>query len=93
MVPDDITHPDAPYPLLFVCSSLDASAKSTQRDFDVAEAMLVLDQVKRFVNAWPSREWNKRKLETICVMTTSSNQVSIITCSILMYSCDSTMPW
>ena len=78
MVPDDISHPDAPYSLLFVCSSLDASTEYTPRDVDNAEAMLVLDQVKRFVDTWPYMEWKKRNLETICVMTVSSNQVSVI---------------
>lgn len=87
MVPDDITHPDAPCSLLFVSSSLDASTDYTPRDVDTAEAILVLDQVKRFVDTWPYREWNKRNLETICVMTTSSNQVSNIL-SILVHSCN-----
>ena len=83
MVPDD-AHPEAPYPLLFVCSSINASAECTSRDSDVTEAELLLNQVSKFVNAWPEREWMECKLETICVMTTSSNQVS----GTKQYECD-----
>ena len=74
MVPDD-AHPDAPYPLLFVCSSINSSAKCTSKDSDGIEAELLLNEVMRFVHVWPEREWMERKLDTICIMTTSSNQV------------------
>ena len=75
MVPEDITHPDAPYPLLFVCSSLDPVADPMQADTNSVEAMLLLDHAKLYIDAWPTNQWKKHKPETICVMTTSQNQV------------------
>ena len=76
-VPEDSAHPDAPYPLVFVCSSLDASVQSVNKDTDESEARVLLQQVSRFVTNWP-RNWGRQDLSKICIMTPSTNQVSIV---------------
>ena len=73
-VPEESAHPDAPYPLVFVCSSLDASVQWIKNDTNEAEARLLLQQVSKFVKNWP-RAWGKVDQSQICIMTPSANQV------------------
>ena len=73
-VPEESAHPDAQYPLVFVCSSLDASVKCIRNDKDEAEARLLLQQVSKFIKNWP-RAWGNMERSQICIMTPSANQV------------------
>ena len=73
-VPEDSAHPDAPYPLIFVCSSLDPSVKCIRNDTDEAEVRLLLQQVSKFIKNWP-RAWGEADRSRICIMTPSANQV------------------
>ena len=62
-------HPDATFPLLFVCSSVSSTTD------DELEAQLILQQVEKFaVHSWPSN-WGKRDLTKICLVTASKTQV------------------
>ena len=73
-VPDESAHPDAPYPLVFVCSSLDASIQSIRNDTNEIEARHLLQQVSKFIANWP-RAWGNVDRSQICIMTPSANQV------------------
>ena len=75
MVSDSISHPDAPYPLLFVCSSLDDTIKQVQRDTDETEARLILNQVLKFIDRWPTKQWGPKNLRSICIITPTRHQV------------------
>ncbi len=68
-----LTHPDAPYPLIFVCSSLDET-KLAREGTDVAEADCVLNEMEKYLNNWP-RYWGDMQ-NAVCVMSSSENQVS-----------------
>ena len=69
-------HPDAGYPLHFICASLDQQVLEVSESINRREVELVLDEVKKFVDiySWP-KEWGKRNLSDICIMATTTNQV------------------
>ena len=64
---DAKTHPHAPFPLVFVCSSL---THKVDLDF---EARLLLDEASKYISPWP-KEWGGRQM--VCVVTPSITQVS-----------------
>ena len=68
------THPLAPYPLMFVCSSLDSAPHGVGEDTNEGEASILMHQVARFVDPWPE-EWGERDMATICIVVSSRRQV------------------
>lgn len=69
-----IPHPQAPYPLLFVCSNLTSDVLSSVGD---QEARLLLEQVNAFVGqrTWPKEQWGEYDLNSIAVVTATRTQV------------------
>ncbi len=68
---DARSHPQAKFPLLFVCSSL------TDEVNNEVEARLLLEQIQKFaVSGWPLC-WGERKLKDIGVVTPSQTQVKL----------------
>ena len=69
-----IPHPQAPYPLLFICSNLTSNVLSSVSD---QEAQLLLEQVTAFVDqrTWPKEQWGKYDLSSIAVVTATRTQV------------------
>ena len=62
-------HPDAVFPLLFVCSSLGPTADN------VVEAQLILRLAEKLVvHSWPDN-WGARDLSKACLVTASQTQV------------------
>ena len=70
----DKPHPLASYPLQFICTSL-KQAKSSPHSTDKLEAETLLNQVRRFVNQWPEKQWGRKDLSRICIMSPSADQV------------------
>ena len=66
------SHPLAPYPLLFVCSSFDDTVQSCGESSDANEASIVLQQATKFLHKWPE-QWK----ENYCIMTSTKRQVCI----------------
>lgn len=85
VVPDSISHPDAPYPLLFVCSSLDDIVEQIERDTDENEARVVLDEAKRFVEKWPTKQWGPKDISSVCIITPTRHQVRVFLSDIFMH--------
>ena len=76
-VPATATHPSARYPLLFVCSSLDEEAQSTNSVKNENEARILLKQVAYFIKNWP-HSWGERDLQhKVGIVTQTRSQVSI----------------
>ncbi|KAL5493254.1 hypothetical protein EMCRGX_G014403 [Ephydatia muelleri] len=71
------THPLAPYPLVFVCSSLDPTPHSMGEDTNEGEASILMHQVARFVEPWPE-EWGERDMATVCIMVSSRRQITVM---------------
>ena len=66
-VPDSTAHPDAPYPLLFYCSSIDDKVQSVDSTMNEQEAEIVLKLVAKFAKKWPTYQ--------MCLMSTTRTQV------------------
>jgi len=64
------SHPMAPYPLLFVCSSLDTQMEPWK------EAKILLDVLqKSVIENWPEKEWGVKNLSNVSVIAASRTQV------------------
>ena len=72
---EQMCHPFAPFPLQFVCSSMDKLSNSNLQGRDEAEAEILLEQVKKYISSWPDHLWGPKILETICILTPSADQV------------------
>ena len=79
-VPSDSTHPDAPFPLLFVCSSIDTEVKCMKDAQNEEEAIIALREAARLANHWPTDRWGPKDLNQTCFMSPTRSQVSISRC-------------
>ena len=69
-------HPDAGYPIHFICSSIDNNILQIKDSINETEANFVLSEVRKYVEDWPEVEWGPKNLEDICVVAATANQVS-----------------
>lgn len=71
-------HPDAHYPIHFVCSDLDEEIIKVTESQNWREVSVVLAEVKKYVDEknWPIAEWGQRNLKDICIMAATANQVN-----------------
>ena len=74
---EQMSHPLAQFPLQFICSSIKRMGSNPQGK-DEDEAQILLEQVKKYVTNWPSHLWGQKHLESICIMTSSADQVQMI---------------
>ena len=77
-VPDAKAHPLAPFPLVFVCSSIDDTNAANAIGTDENEADILVKMVEKYVyNSWPE-EWGERceSPGKVCIMTPSATQVN-----------------
>ena len=66
-------HPQAKYPLHFICSSL--SDKQEVKDgINKVEVILLLNEVAKYVNDWP-KNWGQKRLKNIGIIAVTINQV------------------
>lgn len=68
-------HPLSPFPLVFVCSSMNKDYSKDGLDRDEIDCLI--KQVDKHVQKWPST-WGERDLKSLCIMSPSANQVSIL---------------
>ena len=71
-IPKSSAHPDAPYPLLFFCSSIDDKAQSNTNK---QEAEIALKLVAKFAKQWPTERWGRLDLSQMCFMSPTRSQV------------------
>ena len=69
-------HPKAKYPVHFLCSNLNNETEVTE-SINMIEIELLLQEVLKYVNDWPTTEWGDKDLSKICVMATTANQVRV----------------
>ena len=79
--PSPALHPDAPYPLLFICSSVDENERSVST-VNRREAEIVLEELVDKANRWPPA-WRAVDLSQFCVMSPNRSQVSYMYISII----------
>ena len=77
-IPKSSAHPDAPYPLLFFCSSIDDKAQSNTNK---QEAEITLKLVAKFAKHWPSKHWGHLDLSQMCFISPTRSQV----CELLLW--------
>ena len=71
------THPSAPFPLVFVCSSIENTSATNSSGTDEIEAKTLVNEVKKYIlDSWPE-EWGEESSE-VCIMTPSATQVKYI---------------
>ena len=71
-VPDLESHPDAPFPLAFVCSSMEENLANIS-GINKVEAEVLVEEYNKYFKKWP-RNWSSE--EKICIMSPSANQVN-----------------
>lgn len=66
-----VLHPNARYPMLFICSNLTSEICSAD-----VESRILLEQVKIFIgDNWPQKEWGNYDLASIAIVTATHPQV------------------
>ena len=74
-------HPMAPYPLLFLCSSLSGQMEPWN------EARIVLNILQNLViENWPKEEWGHKKLSDVSVIAASRTQVLFLSEQLFFYT-------
>ncbi len=74
---DASAHPDALFPLQFVCSCIDDTARSVSESTNEDEARLVLNQVCKYAAKWPVEGWGQNDLSQLCFISPTRRQVSL----------------
>ena len=75
----DKPHPLATYPLQFICTSLRV-VKSNSQSENLLEATTLLNQVQKFIERWPEKQWGAKDLSKVCIMSPSPDQVCTSFC-------------
>ena len=74
-MPPDSTHPDAQFPLVFVCSSV-TPPEPSDSPINETEANATIEQLKKYIPGWPQDRWGCRvDPQQICLMSPSRTQV------------------
>ncbi len=77
-VPEEAAHPDFPFPLVFVCTSLDihpVDFEQHRTGTDQQEAEVLLEQVEKCLKDWPLSNWGDKVPSEVCIMSPSADQV------------------
>ena len=86
MVKSNSTHPEAKFPLVFVCSELTSPSLPTESQVNEPEGKVIIEQLEKYCSGWPKDSWGaKLDPSQICVMSPSRTQVRII-CYYLRFS-------
>ena len=73
-VPDSTAHHLAPFPLTFVCSSIQQDLKGTPGR-DESEADAIVKEVQKYFKKWP-KHWDEDEEDRkVCIMSPSADQV------------------
>ena len=93
-VPADSTHPEAPFPLIFVCSSI-SPPQPGENPVNELEARVVIEQLSKYAPGWPQDRWGENfDPSQICIMSPSRSQVSsCISSRSQVSSCISSNHW
>ena len=68
-------HPKTRFPLHFICSSLADDIWEIRDSKNDLEASLLLKEALKYINEWPTLEWEDKNLQKVCIMAATANQV------------------
>ena len=69
---------DAPFPLCFICSSVDEKMKHVRSAKNEEEAKIALWEAANLAEKWPVDGWGPKDLSEICFMSSVQSQVSLV---------------
>lgn len=78
-VPESSTHPSTPYPLIFVCSSIDEAVTAVSQAYNEGEALITLQQVVDLMRSWPVG--GPTSPQELCLVSPHRSQVHSCCCS------------
>ena len=85
-VPDVSAHPDATFPLQFMCTSLDPNIKAMESSINEDEVQVALKLASNFLMKWPANVWGMRDPSQICFLSPCRAQV-LLACFIMEHAC------
>ena len=65
----DAGHPHSPFPLKFVCSSVNDTVADVRSTTNEQEAMIVLQEAKKVCSSWPRDAWEERNFSKSCIIS------------------------
>ena len=68
-------HPKAKFPLQFICSSLVDDIQEIRDSKNEFEASILLKEALKYIDEWPTLEWEDKDLQKVCIMAATVNQV------------------
>ena len=78
LTPSLESHPNAPFALQFVCSSVENTLKPLETGTVYAnEADIVVEQVQKWTTAWPKNIWGKKDFTEIVIASPTRPQVQL----------------
>ena len=72
-VKDRESHPESPFPLNFVCSSMEEDVRNIS-GVNPDEIEVLLKETQKYFCRWP-KNWSKKD-RRVCIMSPSANQVT-----------------
>ena len=78
-VADHTAHPDARFPLRFVCTSLNNKITETKESICEIEVVAALEEATHFFLPWPVNNWGERNVKKMCFLSPCRGQVSALT--------------
>ena len=74
--PSLLSHPDAPFPLHFVCSDIENKLHPQETGVSYhGEAAVVVEQVQKWTAQWPLNIWGKKDFEEVVIASQTYSQV------------------
>ena len=74
-VPDHSAHPEATFPLRFVCTSLDSRVRATESSICEVEVDSALKEASHFLLKWPAHNWGDQDVTKLCFLSPCRGQV------------------
>ena len=74
-VRDHIAHPNVPFPLRFVCTSLDYDVKGIKDSICEIEVNAALKEASYFIMHWPVDNWGEADWRKMCFLSPCRGQV------------------
>ena len=71
------THPEYPYPLVFICSSVEEATGEVADNKDLTEVKITVRTLARIIESWPEKLWGRLIPSSLCIMSPSRTQVSV----------------
>ena len=76
LTPSLLSHPDAPFPLQFVCSGIENKLKPLETGTSYQhEAAIVVEQVRKWTASWSLNVWGKKDFTDIAIASPTRSQV------------------